>query len=111
MDLAKAPRFSDFTQRVSLCPAQYAILMHKQVIQYLTKKRIFVFVDDTFNIVKDKFLLMTVLLTIDGVPLPAAWLIHTHKGEFIYSKIFKLLKQLTDNQVTFKIVLCNLCIR
>ena len=99
MDLAKAPRFSDFCQRVSLHPTQHAILVHKNVMSYLTRKRVFVHVDDTFNIVKDKFLVMTVLLDIDGVPLPAAWLIHIYKGESIYSEFFQLLKRVTENQV------------
>lgn len=102
MDLSKNSFFNNFVQAVSTKPLQYAVIVPEKAIPYLEKTET-VAIDDTFDLIEDNFLLMTMAIRVHGIFLPGAWFIHSSKSAEAYQKFFQILKELVPK---VKLSLC-----
>lgn len=92
MDIAKNPDFDKFVRDVRIKPYQFAVLIPENAILYLEQAD-YIAVDDTFNLIEEGFLLMTMLLKVDGILLPGAWFIHYNSSSEVYEEFFSIVQR------------------
>eukprot|EP01114_Cavostelium_apophysatum_P024394 TRINITY_DN9536_c2_g3_i1.p1 TRINITY_DN9536_c2_g3~~TRINITY_DN9536_c2_g3_i1.p1 ORF type:complete len:741 (-),score=115.01 TRINITY_DN9536_c2_g3_i1:67-2289(-) len=87
-------KYKDFIRATITVPRKAIVLVHRDAIPLL-KKALYVHLDDTFNVFKDRFLLTTLMIEVDKVPVPAAWFVHIGESAEDYEWFLREVESVT----------------
>jgi hypothetical protein len=97
----------DFLRLIELFPHINVILMADNARSLLQQYGEILFIDGTFDICEQKLILTTVMMSVDGIGVPAAWLLSNSKTTDNYEAFFKCLSTIAENKLDPKFILCD----
>lgn len=99
----------DFVLKLELHPSVRIVLAAREGLELLQNPNYsnMIMVDGTFNIAESGLVLTTVLLNINGLHIPAAWLLSNSQTAEDYTFFFRTLAERTNNLFAPSFALCD----